>query len=166
MFICIYWGLNGNGNEYMRKNIKIITLISIIVTTLFFLLGSFNSFKKELGYAAIINSNWDITLPCDYEEIYSYKSKSNFWSYGKKYHIFEYKDVDKLYSILDWKDEKNDELEEEITELLDVLEIPKVYFPNFNSNYKYYIKENMDSSKLYVIFIPYYKILIVIENLI
>ncbi|ATD54341.1 hypothetical protein [Clostridium chauvoei] len=150
----------------MRKNIKIITLISIITTTVVSLLGCFDSFKEEMGYASIVNSNWDIVLPCDYEEIYSFNSKSKFWSYGKKYHIFEYRNIDKLYSILDWKDGENQELEDKIIETLKDLGISKEYFPKFNSKYKYYIKENMDSSKLYVVFIPYCKILIIMENLI
>ncbi|MFQ9823291.1 MAG: hypothetical protein ACLRXI_08300 [Clostridia bacterium] len=115
-------------------------------------------------YSKIIYSNWKINLPNKYEEIYSYQDKS-FLGDGNKYHIFKYEDKINLSSYINFIDGKNIILENEIKKGIKIANISEKYLPNFNEEYKYYIKEKDDSSKIYMVYILNLNELYIFESL-
>ena len=95
--------------------IVVIMIISSVIIT-----------KEHNRYHHIINSNWELNLPTNYEEIYYKDSGPSFNGDGERYSIFQYENLDEINSLLEWEN-KNDYVEFRIKEILDNLEITKEY---------------------------------------
>ena len=106
--------------------------------------------KEHNRYYHIINSNWKINLPREYEEIYHIGSGASFHGDGERYSIFQYENLDKINSLLKWEN-KNDYVEPRIKEILDKLEVPNEYLPDFKNNFRYYYEMKEDRSEIYII---------------
>lgn len=118
-----------------------------------------------MPYTVVINMNWSIKLPNSYKEIYSKNSGPSFHGDGIRYHILEYKNKGDIALSLHWKDDKNSEIETSVKNALESLNVPVIYMPNFNSNYKYYLKKKEDSSVIYSIFFPSVRKLYIVEEI-
>ncbi len=121
--------------------------------------------KEHNRYYHIINSNWNINLPREYEEIYHTDSGPSFHGDGERYAIFQYENLDEINSLLEWEN-KNDYVEPRIKEILDNLEVSKEYYPDFNNDFRYYYKIKEDRSEIYIILNSKLKKVYIIEHFI
>jgi hypothetical protein len=119
--------------------------------------------RERNTYSNIIKANWNITLPKKYDKIYENEEPS-FLGDGDRYHVFQYNDIEKIDSLFDWIDEKNESMEASSEEILKNLNVPKKSYPDFKNSYKYYWKIKDDNSKIYFIFYPNTKEVYVLEH--
>ena len=120
-----------------------------------------------IDYGIIIKINWGISLPRSYrEESYFVESEPSVLGDGYRYHVFDYKKELNQEDIGKFNSEKNEEIENNIEEILNYLKIDHEKRPNFSEKYYWYTKtDNIDShDKLYIIYIPKYNKLYVIEE--
>ncbi|WP_207707483.1 hypothetical protein, partial [Clostridium tarantellae] len=106
--------------------------------------------KEESKYYNTINMNWEINLQREYEELYYTDSGPTFNGHGERYFVFKYETLDEINNSLEWK-VKNDDMQVNVTKILEILKVPNEYYPNYNNNFKYYYKIKKDNSKIYVI---------------
>ena len=52
--------------------------------------------REESRYYHTVNSNWNIHLPREYEEIYYKDSGASFHGDGERYSVFEYETLDEI----------------------------------------------------------------------
>lgn len=136
----------------MAKKRRWITVLVLILVSIGGILVS-EAIKEYNGYSNIIQANWKIELPEEYEEVYVCDSGESFLGDGERYHVFQYEENKDIDKALDWKENKNIGIESAVTEILLNLNIDTMYAPNFEEKYKYYFqKDDTDFSKLYIIF--------------
>ncbi|MEZ0536625.1 hypothetical protein ACAG39_05155 [Caldicellulosiruptoraceae bacterium PP1] len=143
--------------ERLLKFIGAILLLFIVIVI--FLYIQINTYSK------VINLNWSIKLPNSYKEIYSANSGASFHGDGQRYHIFEYNNENEINQALNWINAKNVSMELEINKILNNLNVSKQNMPDYNKKYKYYVKFQEDSSKIYLIFVPDTRKLYIIEDI-
>lgn len=156
------------------KVFLILLIILLIFITLFFgnmIFTLFSSGMLFMDSDDVIYENWHIRLPEDNKEIYYTDSGSSFHGDGERYSIYEYKNEEIVSKAFDWKDKKDNKLEEEIREVIDRLKeqnknIPKKYEIDFKKKYKYITKIKEDNSKLYLLYIIGENRIYVIEDII
>lgn len=102
-------------------------------------------------------------MPREYEEIYHTDSGASFHGDGQRYSIFEYKSLDEINSLLEWK-HKNDNIKPFIMSILRKLEVPKEYYPDFNDDFSYYYEVQEDKSEIYIILNSSLKKVYIVEN--
>lgn len=126
-------------------------LVSIIgIFTVIMFITAVIITKEQNRYYHCINVNWNLDLPRNYEEIYYKDSGSSFNGDGERYSIFRYENLEEINDALDWK-EKNSSVETNIANILRRLKVPEEYYPNYNSNCKYYHCVEEDNSNIYMI---------------
>lgn len=141
------------------RTLSIISTITIILT-----LFTAVMLKEESKYYHTININWKINLPREYEEIYYKDSGPSFLGDGERYSVFQYKTLDEISNVIEWKI-KDDDIEHYATKILETLEVPKEYYPDFNDNFKYYYKVEEDKYKIYIILNSNLKKVYILENI-
>ncbi|MBX9138401.1 MULTISPECIES: hypothetical protein [unclassified Clostridium] len=119
--------------------IVVIMIISSVIIT-----------KEHNRYHHIINSNWELNLPTNYEEIYYKDSGPSFNGDGERYSIFQYENLDEINNLIEWQ-EKNSSIEINMISVLRRLEVPEEYYPDFKTNFKYYYSIKEDNSKIHMI---------------
>lgn len=117
------------------------------------------------SYADIIQLNWSIDVSKNYDEIYSIDSGASFHGDGERYHIFQYKNSSDLLSSLNLMSGKNTDMESNVMEILNSLQIPAEYIPDFQRDYQYNATTATDSSRIFFIFVPDTKKLYIIEHI-
>lgn len=127
------------------RTLSIISTITIILT-----LSTALLIKEDNRYYHIINRNWEINLPREYEETYYKNSGESFLGDGERYSVFKYKTLSEINNVLEWKNKDNN-TEQHVSEILKNLEVSKEYYPDFNDNFKYYHKTKEDNSRIYII---------------
>lgn len=127
---------------------RVIGIIGII--TVIMLISSVIITKEQNLYYHDINMNWNLNLPRNYEEIYYKDSGPSFNGDGERYSIFKYENLEEVNYLIDWQD-KNNSIEINMISILRKLEVPEEYYPNYNSNFKYYYYMKEDNSKIYMI---------------
>lgn len=127
---------------------RVIGIIGII--TVIMLISSVIITKEQNLYYHAINMNWNLNLPRNYEEIYYKDSGPSFNGDGEGYSIFKYENLEEVNYLIDWQD-KNNSIEINMISILRKLEVPEEYYPNYNSNFKYYYYMKEDNSKIYMI---------------
>lgn len=144
-----------------------IILISSVFTILIFILivGIVELTFIGKGYSEILKANWDINLPAGYELVYEKDSGPSFLGDGERYHIFRYEHAERVNHYIGWYKGNSAVLESEAGEVLKALDIPEDMLPDFTKEYKYYMKRDKDSSKLYLIFYEDSKEVYIIENI-
>lgn len=148
----------------LKKKKCFVRSLSIIgAITITTILSTAIMVKEHNRYYHIINSNWKINLPREYDEIYHTNSGASFHGDGERYSIFQYENLDEINSLLEWEN-KNDYVEFRIKEILDNLEIPKEYSPDFNNDFRYYYEMREDRSEIYIILDSDLKGIYIIEN--
>lgn len=156
--------LNG-GKMNKKKRIIIITLLLIVILPLG-IGGTFiyRYIKEKNIYSNIIKSNWNIELPSEYKEVYFCDTGSSFLGDGERYHIFQYEENSNIGSSLNWKADKNIMIESTVFGILSSLNVPSEYFPDFEQEYKYYLRNEEDLSKLYIILSKDKDMVYIVEN--
>lgn len=147
----------------MSKKRKWIILLILSMSICGFFIFEF--IEEHNLYSNIIKSSWNIELPSEYKEIYSKDSGESFLGDGQRYHIFEYGDNNEIDKTINWEKGKNTKIEFEINEILEEININKMYSPNLAKDYKYYIQKDKDFSELYIIFFEKENRIYVIENI-
>ena len=132
-------------NCYLRLIVSIIGIITVIM----FITSAIIT-KEQNRYYHYINVNWNLDLPRNYEEIYYKDSGPSFNGDGERYSIFRYKNLEEINVAVDWK-EKNSSIETNVVNILRKLKVPEEYYPNYNSNCKYYCYIEEDNSKICMI---------------
>jgi hypothetical protein len=105
------------------------------------------------GYTSVIYTNWSIQLPSSYTEVYSTDDGQSFNGDGRRYHVFQYEDINDIKNSLDWKTNKNTIIENQVIEIMNNLDIDDMYLLNFDQTYKYVEKYDGDGSSLFLILI-------------
>lgn len=127
---------------------KLVSVVAVI--TVIMIISSLIITKEHNRYHHIINSNWELNLPRNYEEIYYKDSGPSFNGDGERYSIFQYENLDEINNAIEWKD-KNSSIEINIVSVLRGLEVSEEYYPDFKTNFKYYYYMKEDNSKIYII---------------
>lgn len=104
-------------------------------------------------YTSAINTNWSIQLPSSYTEVYSTDDGQSFNGDGRRYHVFQYEDINDIENSLDWKTNKNTIVENQVIEIMNNLDIDEMYLMKFDQTYKYVEKYDGDGSSLFLILI-------------
>ncbi len=135
-----------------KKHIIIAMLIVVSIATVLLRVNYF-------GYARVLSLNWGLRLPSGYTQVYEKDTGASPHGDGIRYHIFEYKNTDKIENSVSWKEETT--YLEIATELLNTLEVPDSQRADFKHCLCYYIKENdhselimfyeQDTGKVYII---------------
>lgn len=115
-------------------------------------------------YSNIVNSNWNIELPKENKEVYSIGSEESFLGDGKRYHILKY-DNDSINLCLDWNTKKDLKIESSVNGILSTLKVPEKNIISFDNEYKYYYKKEDDSSELFIVFIPKFDRVYIVEDI-
>jgi len=146
----------------MKKPL-IITVIALFVTAI---VGVLVFAFYDQRYTLNIRSNWGIELPAPSKEIYYTDDGPSWMGDGIRYHLFLYNDVKKINKAFEWENTSNIPMESEIVKLIESIDVPDEYAPDFNRKYKYFIKKSSeDSSTLYLIFYEDTNRLYIIENI-
>ena len=127
---------------------KIRILVIIIILAIIILVCK-NIFSS---YVFAIKMNWNINIPIQKKIIYKKESETSFRGEGQSYYILEYsnKKLKELEQKLSF--DKNDEkIQKEIIKILEELEVPEKFYPNFNIKYKYLKKEEEPFSLIYIL---------------
>ena len=132
--------------EWFGKATAIICTITILMT-----ISTGILLKEESKYFHTLNSNWNIKLPREYEEIYYKYSGASFLGDGEKYSIFQYNNLDQIKNTMEWENGNNNEVENFSEKILNDLEIPKEYYPELNEDFLYYKKIKDDNSQICII---------------
>lgn len=149
-----------------KKNLITVLLAIIISLFLLFLVVVYNFTKEFNNYTNIVDTNWDIQLPKNLIEFYKADSGPSFHGDGERYHVFEFENSDDFTSSIQWCHNKNLVFECNIEEILEELNIPKEFYPDFQCDYEYYFKTDLeDSSEIYIVFIPDLNKVYVIEHI-
>lgn len=141
------------------RTLSIIATITIILT-----LATVIMIKEDNRYYHTINMNWDINLPREYEEVYYKDSGASFLGDGERYSVFQYKSLDEINNVIEWKI-KEDNIEHHVTKILENLGVPTDYYPDYNNNFKYYYKTEEDRSEIYIILNSSLKKVYIVENI-
>lgn len=141
-----------------KKSLVIILLILIGFIT-------YNLIKLNTIYSQNISSNWNIKLPSSYSQVYPLTNDSTLEKPCKRYHIFKYDDINQLNNLLNWKIKDDSSLEDTLTTILNSMDIPKEFMPQFQCDYKYFIQKKDDSSIIYILLVNKYNMLYIIEDI-
>ena len=139
-------------------------LITITAITVVMIISTVILLKEDSRYYHTINMNWDVSLPREYTEVYYTDDGPSFNGDGKRYSIFKYKSLDEISTSIDW-DTSTTNIESNVKSILEVLEVPKEYYPEFNSDFKYFEKLQEDESKMYMVFNSNYKKVYILEDI-
>lgn len=136
---------------FLKKKNCYAKLVSVVaVITIIMIISSIIITKEHNRYYHIINMNWKLDLPRNYEEVYYKDDGPSFNGDGERYSIFKYKNLDEITDAIEWEN-KNSSMEIDIVSVLRKLEVPEEYYPNFKNKFKYYYYKSEDNSKIYMI---------------
>ena len=136
----------------MRK--KIIVVIIIFVIIVFSLLGII-IYNYLTNYSNVLKINWNIELPKEIKGIYSASSSTSFHGDGIRYHVFSYKNEEKIKELFNWTSEEKETIfyssyRETVNNWLNEIKVPKENYPNY-SNCKYWYNKQDDNSEIIIL---------------
>lgn len=131
----------------MKKQVVIIGVVGCVIILL-----SACAYSIQ-GYTSAIYTNWSIQLPSSYTEVYSTDDGQSFNGDGRRYHVFQYEDINDIENSLNWKTNKNTIAENQVIEIMNNLDIDEMYLMKFDQTYKYVEKYGGDGSSLFLILI-------------
>ncbi|MGB7595547.1 MAG: hypothetical protein WBL80_08270 [Erysipelotrichaceae bacterium] len=161
-------------NDAEKKQIRIINggkmkkswIITVIALFVIAIVGVLLFAYLDQRYTGDIRSNWGIELPAPSKQIYYTDDGPSWMGDGTRYHLFQYHDDKKISKAFEWKDISNLPMESEIVKLIESIDVPDEYAPDFKKKYKYFIKKSSeDSSTIYLIFFEDTNQLYIIENI-
>lgn len=145
------------------KAINLLLKILLVTILLVFV------FLKILDpYTLVIKLNWNIEFPKGYRKIYEKETEVSFGGDGERYHILEYKNkkkITELESDMVWQTEKDLKLEKHIIEILENLDVPIKYWPSFDRQYDFFVKENERDKRSNITILKFDNRIYVIEDI-
>lgn len=129
----------------MKKKIAYIGVVGCVIILL-----SACAYSIQ-DYTSAIYANWSIQLPSSYTEVYFTDDGQSFNGDGRRYHVFQYKDINDIENSLNWKTNKNTIVENQVIEIMNNLDIDDMYLLNFDQTYKYVEKYDGYGSSLFII---------------
>ncbi len=136
----------------MNKKKIIVVFIIIII---FSLLGII-IYNNLSNYSNVLKVNWNIELPKNLvKEIYSANSDSSFHGDGIRYHIFSYRNENKIEELFNWSIEEKETIfyssySESVNNWLNEIKVSKENYPNY-SNCKYWYNKQDDNSEIIIL---------------
>ena len=133
---------------------KIIVVIIIFVIIVFSLLGII-IYNYLTNYSNVLKINWNIELPKEIKEIYSASSSTSFHGDGIRYHVFSYKNEEKIKELFNWTSEEKETIfyssyRETVNNWLNEIKVLKENYPNY-SNCKYWYNKQDDNSEIIIL---------------
>ena len=102
--------------------------------------------------AEVYKNNWGITLPDNLEKQYDVSEYGGTGD-GWEYEIFSFKNNKSEVSFLsDMSSQKNDEMQNGVTDILKEVKADEQQYPNFSHNYEWKTITNKKNDKLYIIY--------------
>ena len=150
----------------MNKKKIIVVFIIIII---FSLLGII-IYNNLSNYSNVLKINWNIELPKNtIKEIYSANSDSSFHGDGIRYHIFSYKNENKIEELFNWSIEEKETIfyssySESVNNWLNNIKVSKENYPNY-SNCKYWYDKQDDNSEIIILWDSKENKLYIVESL-
>ena len=138
----------------MKKKIVIVFIV-IFVIIVFSLLGIIR-YNSLSNYSNVLKVNWSIELPKNsIKEIYSSDEGESFNGDGIRYHIFSYKNENKIEKLFKWSIEEKETIfyqsySESVNNWLNKIKVSKENYPNY-SNCKYWYKKQDDNSEIIIL---------------
>ncbi len=138
----------------MNKKI-VIVFISIFTIILFSILGII-IYNNLSNYSNVLKINWNIELPKNtIKEIYSANSDLSFNGDGIRYHIFSYKNENKIEELFNWSIEEKETIfyssySESVNNWINKIKVSKENYPNY-SNCKYWYEKQDDNSEIIIL---------------
>ena len=138
----------------MNKKI-VIVFISIFTIILFSILGII-IYNNLSNYSNVLKINWNIELPKNtIKEIYSANSNASFHGDGIRYHIFSYKNENKIEELFNWSIEEKETIfyssySESVNNWINKIKVSKENYPNY-SNCKYWYEKQDDNSEIIIL---------------
>lgn len=137
-------------------------LIAIFILIIFLILYSIFCF----GYTILIKKNWGVYVPKHDEQIYCKEDVK--YGEGWKYNVLKYNNKDKIAQLLkiDWIYDKNKEIEEKTSEIIERLSIEEQYIIDFSKDYYYFYKLDEKDKRDFILLFYYVEsnILYIIEQ--
>ena len=152
----------------MNKKI-VIVFISIFAIILVSLLGII-LYNNLSNYSNVLKINWNIELPKNtIKEIYNANSDSSFHGDGIRYHIFSYKNENKIEELFNWSIEEKETIfyssySESVNNWLNNIKVSKENYPNY-SNCKYWYDKQDDNSEIIILWDSKENKLYIVESL-
>ncbi len=137
-------------NHTRKKLNRVIVLSSIIIILLVtFTIGFYKYICNYMSIAKTFELNWGIILPNDFNEEYYIDTGASFHGDGQRYSVFKWNNF--LTSL---ETEKNEELENEISNLYISLNVPKENQIDFSHQYSWtkIFQKDDDRNYIYCIF--------------
>ncbi len=117
---------------------------------------------QSKGYGQVIEDNWDISIPEDYELLYEASSDLGFHGDNERYHVFAYSESSELADIVTWLDDAT--INARVAEILNGLKVEEKYRPTARSGLKRYTFRKEGSSRMYWYFDAVNGLLYVVED--
>lgn len=137
--------------NHTRKKLNRVIVVSLIIIILLiiFTIGLYKYMCNYMSTAKTFELNWGIILPNDFNEEYYIDTGDSFHGDGQRYSVFKGNNF--LTSL---KTEKNEELENEISNLYVSLNVPKENQIDFSHQYSWtkILQKNDDRNYIYCIF--------------
>lgn len=130
----------------MKCKIIILAIILIISTVLY--QNIINSYRH------VIKINWNIKIPKPNNIIYIKEKEPSFHGDGQSYYVLEYniKKAKEIKSNITFH-EGEQWIQEEVLKIIDYMQIPREFYPDFKKEYVYYMVKSKDSSELYLLYL-------------
>lgn len=137
--------------NHTRKKLRIFIIISltIIIVLIISLIALYKIMSNYMSVAKTFELNWGIILPNNFEEEYYVDTGASFHGDGERYSVFKGNNF-----MTSLKKEKNQELENELSELYTSLKVSKENQINFQHQYSWtkIISKDDDRNYIYCIF--------------
>lgn len=149
----------------MKKSTKTIIIIAVVVAVIAIAIptGMYVAGNYYFTDARIYEETWNINLPRTVKEEYSKKTEQSFHGDGFSYTVFKYDDTSSDFTN-NFKKEKNEEMENEVSSILSTLSVERANSPDFSHSYLWIQQEKEDGSNLYMIYDTSAKKLYVVQQ--
>lgn len=128
--------------------------VSALASFLLLAGGSLRPLLEHRDYTAVVELNWNLSLPESSESVYEADSGPSFHGDGERYHVLQYAVGSGIESALPWQSPPADEAAAEAMEsLMDDLDIPHRLRPDPDTCRWYSAADPSDSrNRLYLLF--------------
>lgn len=155
----------------MRKVLKVIGQFVLMglsaVFLLIFILGILILLDSPRVDVRVINLNWELDLPFGYQTIYEMNSDASFQGDGERYHIFKYREIEKVKKALNFSQTYDENFESDVCLILEGVEVDSTFYPSFQQGNLYFkmIRKSDGVSTIYMILDVKQRLLYVVENI-
>ena len=147
------------------KIVKFILAAILIINEIMLSHCWFSDYMKCVdNYSLIIEYNWDVKLPTNYQNSFDFNDES-IYGEGIRYNILEYDDEVELNECLEWSQNADPTIIDLVNATIKAKNIDKKYSLKRERNYKFFSKSGDEDSKLYIFFDEELNTIYVLENI-